>query len=508
MNSNPNSKSTGEKLLHPKQLNPEQLKRLQPDPEKEFTLLDGGGLVARVLAGEKRKIVWRYRYSLHGRKRWLKLGTYPEMTLEEAREERWSARKLVKKGIDPVEHRKRLEAEKRARAEADAQEKTVRGLFEDWEKRHLKTWKDGGYLARQFLESDVLPHVGDLKLRDLKGDELIKCLDRIANRGAKRKANMVLSLLKQMLDFGVRREHHSLPLNPLGTLRRKDVGGTEKPRKRTLSICEIHDLAKRLPKAKLPERVELAIWLLLATGCRVGELTKARWSDFDLGEGAGTWTIPEEHSKNRESHLIHLSGFAIEKLKRLKELSPRELLFEGREPRNEHWRPNGKPLHAKQIGKYTRDRQRMKRLKRRTKHTGILRLEGGAWRIHDLRRTMASRMGDLGIAPHVIEKTLNHQLEGILAVYQTQTFMPEREEAFERWGRLLTLLAKGDDKVLKMVEEALEKRGKREEKGGDKGVALDYMLANCKHSADELASLVRQAGGNVLPMTRPAKMAA
>lgn len=179
--------------------------------------------------------------------------------------------------------------------------------------------------------------------------------------------------------------------------------------------------------------MQAAIWLLLATGARVGELVKARWSEFDLD--AGTWTIPAERSKNGKPHLVHLSAFALDWLRRLREPSPGTLLFEGRKA--------NEPLSEKWIGKCLRDRQRATPLRGRSRKSGALVLAGGEWRMHDLRRTMASRMGDLGIAPHVIEKCLNHALEGILRVYQHQEYLPERKAAFERWGQELARLAAG-----------------------------------------------------------------
>jgi integrase len=98
------------------------------------------------------------------------------------------------------------------------------------------------------------------------------------------------------------------------------------------------------------------------------------------------------------------------------------------------------PLSEKTITKAVHDRIRSKALKGRTKSTGVLMLSGGEWSPHDLRRTMASRMGDLGVAPHVIERCLNHIQQGIVGVYQRQEYMVERQAAFELWGQQLTQL--------------------------------------------------------------------
>jgi integrase len=425
-------------------LTEKHLQAAKPDSKKDVYLADGGGLYARVLPGyapREKRIAFQYRYKLDGRTRYYPCGTYIQgatesTTLAEARSARDKARKLKDQGIDPLGEQRRLQTARRAKEQADALEKTVRGLFEDWERRYLKTQrKDAGALARQFLESDVLSHIGRVRARDVTRAQIVTVVDRITDRGAKRKANAVLSFLKQMFAWGLVRG--VLEADPTHGLKREHAGGEEKPRERNLSLAEIADLAKRLPNAKLPPRVGAALWLLLATGARVGELVRADWCEFDLK--GGTWTIPAERSKNGKPHIVHLSHFALGWLKRLREASPGTLLFEGRNA--------GKPVSEKWIGKCIRDRQRTKPLKGRSKKTGMLMLDGGGWRVHDLRRTMASRMGDLGTAPHVIEKCLNHTLEGILRVYQHQEYMPERNTAFKTWGEALQSLVGHEEHV-------------------------------------------------------------
>lgn len=399
-------------------------------------LRDGNGLYARIhttAPGERPTITFHYRYSLNGRRCWLNLGTYPTMTLGEARAARDEAAKLVEKGIDPRLHEQRLREERAAQEAAQAREKTVRALFEDWQRVHLAhAWKDGGKLVRSFLEEDVFPSIGTMRAKEVRKADVVEILDRILSRGARRKANAVLSMLKQMFAWALARG--IVETDPTQGLRRAHAGGIERPRERNLSFEEIAELAKRLPQAGLPLRVQAALWLLLATGARVAELVGAEWSEFDLERAE--WRIPAERSKNGRPHVVHLSRFALGWLERLAELGTGRLLFEGRKA--------GEPLSPTWIGKCLRDRQRSTALRGRSRKTGVLLLPGGEWRVHDLRRTMASRMGDLGVAPHIVEKCLNHALGGILRVYQHQEYLPERRAAFERWGAELARLSAGD----------------------------------------------------------------
>jgi integrase len=70
--------------------------------------------------------------------------------------------------------------------------------------------------------------------------------------------------------------------------------------------------------ARLHPATEAALWIQLATCCRVGELLKAEWTHLDLEKG--TWFIPAGNAKNKDEHTIHLSGFAVEKFKALREV--------------------------------------------------------------------------------------------------------------------------------------------------------------------------------------------
>jgi integrase len=434
-----------ERLLTEKHLQAEKAK-----PDRDVYLSDGGGLYARVLKGgadRDKKIIFQYRYKLNGHTGIFHCGTYPKQTLAQARKQRDSARQLRDKGIDPTQNDKRERADNAAKEQAQALEKTLRGLFEDWERVYLKKHhKDGGALVRDFIDSDVLGYLGKVRARDVTRQQLVQVIDRIADRGANRKANAVLSLAKQMFKHGLARG--IVDADPTYGLTKGHAGGKETPRDRNLSPEEITDLAKRLPSAALPLRIQVALWLVLATGARAGELIRAGWSEFDLE--ARIWTIPAERSKNGKPHLVHLSDFAMHWIKQLQGKGVTALLFEGR--------TEGEPLSEKWISKCLRDRQRTVALKNRTKKTGVLMLSGGEWRTHDLRRTMASRMGDLGVAPHVIEKCLNHALGGILAVYQRQEYLPERKAAFETWGNYLERITNSDQSN---VVELLKAKAKR-----------------------------------------------
>lgn len=410
-------------------LTDKHLRNLKPADDEQL-VGDGGGLWARALPKSKGGAVnFYYRFEFDGRERRYNCGTYPDTSLSQARERRNEARKLVKSGVDPVQHEENARSARTAAQAVERMEKTVEDLLADWKRVYLSAHrKDGGTEVEAAMRRDVIPMIGKMRARDVKLAHVVQVIDRVLDRGARRTANVTLSLMRQMFRHGLARG--IVDTDPTLALSKKQAGGKETPVSRNLSWEEIAELHRRLSDSDLHPKMQAAIWFLLATGARIGELLKARWGDID--EKGKTWTIPAENAKNGRAHLIHLSAFAMKQLKAMQEFRDGPFLLSGRDPEV--------GLSDKTVSKAIRDRMRKVPLKKRTPRTGTLLLSGGEWSPHDLRRTMASRMGDLEIEPHVIERCLNHVQQGIVGVYQRQEYLKERKAAFETWGRKLASL--------------------------------------------------------------------
>ncbi|MBV5336489.1 MAG: tyrosine-type recombinase/integrase [Deltaproteobacteria bacterium] len=419
-----------------------ELRRIKPS-DKEQLVGDGGGLWVRVLPIEKGGAMnFYYRFEFGGKERRYNCGTFPETSLAIARENRNAARNLVKSGIDPVVKESLDRASRAAAQTMETMEKTVTELFEDWKRVYLVVHrKDGGKEVEAIIRHDLLPVIGTMKAKEVKLAHVVQAIDKVLDRGARRKANILLSLTRQMFRHGMGRG--IVETDPTLALSKKHAGGKEVPVDRNLSCEEIKELNEKLTRSDLHGKYQSAIWFLLATGARVGELVKARWVDIDTT--ARTWKIPAENSKNGRPHVIHLSLFARKQLSVFASFRSGPYLLAGGTPRRKKAATpsqNGVvleggtnyPMSEKTISKSIRDRIRSVALKRRSPAVKTLLLTGGEWSPHDLRRTMASRMGDIGIQPHVIERCLNHVPQGIVGVYQRQEYMPERKAAFRRWG--------------------------------------------------------------------------
>ena len=165
----------------------------------------------------------------------------------------------------------------------------------------------------------------------------------------------------------------------------------------------------------------------------------ARWEHVDLDRRI--WTLPE--TKNGKRHEIWLSDFALRQLERLKEvtgLTP--WLFPAARAKKD--RPDfADPVCEKTVTKQVGDRQRpgSEPMSGRSKHVDALVLVGGKWTPHDLRRTGATMMAELGALPDVVEKCLNHTEEKkVKRIYQRAQYEGPMRDAWRLLGERLELL--------------------------------------------------------------------
>ena len=407
--------------------------------EKEYLLSDGCGLHLRVRPNGAKD--WLFVYTFSGKRRKLGLGSLDAVSLATVRQEANKIREAVATGIDPQLQRKQLEDEQKAlRAELESVKArmTVKQLFERWERQGLKSRKDEGAEARRSFEKDVFPYLGDVAAEDVKRSMIAACLDRVVERGSPVLARNLLGDLRQMFGFAIKREF--VENDPTSHLRRGDFGAKTE-RDRILSDDEIRKLVEILPKSGLQDAGIAAIWIMLSTCCRVGEISRAQWADIDLD--AGKWRIPPDNSKNGKEHTIFLPEFAKPYFQTLRKLATDDL------GRVSAWAmpASQRDGHVclKSLTKQIGDRQRGEGapMKNRSKLIDTLILPRGKWTPHDLRRTGATLMGSLGVRPDVIEKCLNHvEQNALVRIYQRQSLEAEQREAWRLLGERLELLTK------------------------------------------------------------------
>lgn len=440
------------------------------------TLREDGGLVAKVRAGVRGvTVLFRYEFKLNGTKRDHRLGSWPKKSLAEIRAERDEVRATVTKGMDPSTARKAAKIEAQAAiaatiAEAErqaAENKTVSELFEEWMHDGVSR-QDGNAELRRSFTKDVLPLIGKKPLRDLTEKDLLAVLRSIKARGLNRTVVIRNNDIGQMLRWAEKRkpwrglmaDGNPADLVDVNKLLDHDY---QEQRDRLLSqdeIRELHNIFTRLEHDydALPagqkysgirpvnRRVQCAVWICLSTLCRIGELLKSEWRHVDLEKG--TWLIPAEatkgHKGKRQDHHVFLSSFALNQFKCLKEETGHtQFCFPSKDEKSH--------VDTKTVSKLIGDRQcrfknRSKPLTGRHHDDSLMLSKGtkGGWTPHDLRRTGATMMQELGITLEIIDRCQNHLLGGskVRRHYLHHDYAKEKTEAWRQLGdRLATTLA-------------------------------------------------------------------
>jgi len=340
---------------------------------------------------------WQVLYRVDGKQVREKLGTLQQ--LPKVADARNAARRSLAKaraGIDPVAER---------RAETAAAELPL-----DRERRPMCA----EYLAettRTLRHNVSRTPLGKLQLAELTADVIRRHVRALA-RTAPSQANHVLAYIKPMLAWAV--EEGLLEKNPAAGLR---LPTQLVERERALDDAEIV-LFWRAAAAGGPVYGPF-FKLLLLLGQRRDELARATWSELDVDRGI--WALPGSRTKNGRQHVVHLSPLAIELLGTLPRFGRSGWVFSS-------GRQGDVPING-----FGRPRLRVAAEMQRASETPI-----PGWTIHDLRRSCATGLAALSVAPHIVDKILNHstgKISGVAKIYNRFEYLPERQAALEAWSR-------------------------------------------------------------------------
>lgn len=238
-------------------------------------------------------------------------------------------------------------------------------------------------LTQGYMDRAVLPVLGSQKVRDTTRAQLVDLIQDYSTRGA-RTADQLRSNLKKLFSYAVELGHRDD--NPMLEVSSRITGYTPTPRDRVLSNDEIRLMWawKNSPQGwqRTEENTRILRFLLL-TGLRIGEAQKG------YREGS-KWIVPKELSKNGKAHWVYLTKTALKQL-----------------PLPTCTATNIQAWLKRRLGEDNDNR----------------------YTPHDLRRTCATRMADNGIEPFIVERVLNHKLEGVMAVYNRAEYEEERINA-------------------------------------------------------------------------------
>ncbi len=286
---------------------------------KQVKLSDRDGMY--LLVTPKGGKYWRLKYRFEGKEKVLALGTYPDVSLAEAREKTGAARKQLASGIDPNGAKKAQKAALAGKA-ADSFEAIAR----EWHQRFAPTWADShAYWIIRRLEQYVFPAIGTRPISELKASEILSVLRRIESV-ALETAHRVKFVCGQIFRYAVSTDRAER--DPTADLKGALPPRQPKHHPAITDPKEVAGLLRAIDGFKGTFPVKCALQLAPLVFLRPGELRHAEWSEIDLD--AAEWNIPIERMKGRkaikaakkgEKHLVPLSTQAVAILKELKALT-------------------------------------------------------------------------------------------------------------------------------------------------------------------------------------------
>lgn len=383
-----------------------------------FVLTDGNGLSARVSV--KGKVRWQYRYKIDGKNKRMDLGDYPALSLVKARDVAVQCREWLADGFDPKQKRS-LEREEKLHPVS------VKEALEYWLVEYATDNRANLDKHRAQFERHIYPYIGNLPVEQVETRHWVECFDRIRKgisgeqRPAPVAAGYVLQNCKQALRFcRVRRYATSRALDDLIT---SDVGSKQNQKDRVLSIQELVDVLRLIEGTRLLPYYAKLIRLLIVFGSRTQEIRLSTWSEWNFTEML--WTVPKAHSKTGERIIRPIPESLKSWLLDLKAEAKSDEYILGRFKTAEAVSMYGSNL--------------WKKLKHQEE-----------WTLHDLRRTLATLLNDLGVGPHIVEQLLGHKLGGVMAIYNRSQYLPEKRAALDMWLEQLDIISHGD-KVASMM---------------------------------------------------------
>lgn len=385
-------------------------------PAKIVRLHDARGLYVELHPNGGK--YWRYRFSIDGLERRLSLGTYPDVSLREARLRRDAMRARLAQGVDPSVERR--ESKRRRAAESAG---TFAAVAREWASKQRWTAKHADDVRRR-LEANLFPDLGALPIGAITAPVLLACLRRVEHRGAHDLAHRLLGVAGQVFRYGVAAGY--CETDPSGALR--GALTTHKARHQSAirpeelpallrAIDRYHEIGDR--------QTGLALRLLCLTFARTSELINATWDEFrDLDGEAPTWEIPAERMKMRQAHVVPLAPQAVAILDELRAIGGgSRYVLPGRNP--------DKPISNNTL------LFALYRLGYKSKMTA-----------HGFRAVASTALNEAGFRADVIEAQLAHaERDEVRAAYNRALYMPERRTMLRQWADMVDAYARGGDVV-------------------------------------------------------------
>jgi integrase len=362
--------------------------------------------------------LWRFKYRFDNdgkgkKEKLLALGSYPGISLLNARQRRDDARKLLANNVDPGAVRK---AQKQAKIEDT---ETFEVISREWHNKFKSTWTEGHALKlMRRLELDLFPWLGARPIKDITAPELLAVLRRTESRGAVDGAHRLRGICNMVFRYATAtgRAQHNLAQDLIGSLppaQKRHLAAITEPN-------EVANLLRAIDNYHGSFIVRCALRISPLVFVRPGELRHMQWDELDFEKAE--WHIPAAKMKLRQPHIVPLSTQSIEILNEIKPLTGSGIyVFPGRTSSNPM--SNNAILAALRNMGYTAEQM--------TPHG-----------FRAMARTILDEV--LQVRPDLIEHQLAHAVRDPLGrAYNRTQHLPERRKMMQTWADYLDGLKAG-----------------------------------------------------------------
>ncbi|HCF6749186.1 integrase domain-containing protein [Pseudomonas aeruginosa] len=381
--------------------------------EKDYTLTDGNGLQMRVRINGSRLWNFNYIHPITKKRLNMGLGTFPEVSLAQARKLTIEARELVAQGIDPKERR---DADRQAKKAAT--EHTLQNVATSWYelKKDAVTPAYAEDIWRS-LTLHVFPDLGVTPIASITAPKVISLLKPLETKGSLETVKRLTQRLNEIMTYGV--NSGLIPANPL-----TGIGSVfKKPKKKNMPALhpdELKELMVAIANASIKRTTRCLIEWQLHTMTRPVEAATTRWADIDFEKRI--WTIPAERMKKRRPHTVPLTDQALAILEAIKPYSGhREYVFPAdRNPRT-HCNSQTANMALKRMG-----------------------FEGRLVS-HGMRSMASTTLNEHGWEPELIEVALAHvDKDEVRSAYNRADYIERRRPMMTWWSEHIQKAATGN----------------------------------------------------------------
>jgi integrase len=352
-------------------------------------LKEGRSLVLYVSYGGSK--TWRVLFYEGGKPRTKRIGTYPELSIKDARRQ-----------VDKFDAEEAVAATKAG----TFRDVAIQWLSDYVDKKQLRT----SYEIRRQLDVYIYPKWGDRKIFEIDRADVNNLLRSIEKRSGAPMADYVLSTIRSIMTwYTVENKHYQPAVVP--RMHRDQRDAQERTRKRILDDAEIRAVWKACDELGIYGAL---VRTLLLTGQRLGAVKSMKWADIV----DGVWTIPEQRREKGHIGSVKLPKLVLTTINELPRIDGNEYVFAGNK--------SNQPINS------------FSRWKREIDE--VLPKEIPEWRLHDLRRTARSLLARAGIPDHVAERTIGHRLQGVEAIYNRHPYFQEKTDALQKLANLIGMI--------------------------------------------------------------------